>query len=222
MILAAVFTAVSVALLAVGGIVYAGDAAWRRDALPVEAVITSTLGGRNSARHMVAYEVDGVEYTGVLSYDETGLYEGRTVTLHVNPENPAEFRDGGAGIAAMVLGIIGAAFLIPAVILWIAALGQSRRAAALRRDGTEITAEVLGAQPTSMVVNGARTYVVQCQWMNPQDDTTYIFRSPRLTYDPTALLRERGIARLPVLIDPHNPKRYYVVLDAVEEKVVVL
>lgn len=218
-ILAIVFTAVCLVMAAIGGVVYAQSAAWRRTALPVEAMITGY--GRGES-YTIEYEVNGVTYDGVLHYSESGMRVGRPETIYVNPDDPADFRDRSADIVALVMLILAGAFLIPAAILWFIYLRGRKREAYLRGQGTEVVAQIIDVQPTNIRVNNARTYAIQCSWENPQDDTTYIFRSAALTYNPAALLQERGITTLPVLIDPYNPKRYFVDLSALEERTVVL
>lgn len=222
-ILAVVFMLLSVALLAGGGIVYMNYAAWKRNALPVTAVVTdSVYRSESDTRYIIAYDVDGVTYDGALNYSDSSLYTGRKVEIYVNPDNPREFRTNAANIVAIVFGAIGGSFLIPAVVLCWAALRGRGREKRMKAYGMEIVAEIMEVQPTALSINNRRTYAIYCRWKNPQDDTMYIFRSAALTLDPTVILQERAITALPVWVDRHNYHKYWVDLSAVEEKVVVL
>ena len=80
-------------------------------------------------------------------------------------------------------------------IVWRESLSHSR---------AEITRVELN---TSLVVNGANPYRIECQWLDPARNEMHIFHSANIWFDPTNYIPGKTIE---VLVDPDNPRRYAV------------
>lgn len=92
-----------------------------------------------------------------------------------------------------------------------AAVLQVRKVEWLKQFGQPVQADLIGAEHnTSLEINGVHPYVVAAQWLNPMSGQVHVFRSENLRYDPTPYLTQKT---LQVLIDPQNPKRYWMDLS---------
>jgi hypothetical protein len=103
------------------------------------------------------------------------------------------------------LGAVFSSFGIVAVVR--KALG-SRKNDWLQQNGRRIQAEITRVElNTSLVVNGANPYCIECQWLDPARNEMHIFHSANIWFDPTNYIPGKTIE---VLVDPDNPRRYAV------------
>lgn len=73
-------------------------------------------------------------------------------------------------------------------------------------------------QNTSYKVNKKSPYIIYCKWVDKGANTTYLFKSVNLWYNPKIIIKEKGITTFPVYLNPNNPKQYYVSTEEIEEK----
>ena len=59
---------------------------------------------------------------------------------------------------------------------------------------------------TSLEVNGKNPWRVTSQWLDPASNKLRVFHSENLWFDPTQFVKAKTVT---VLLDPKNPKRYY-------------
>ena len=62
----------------------------------------------------------------------------------------------------------------------------------------------------SIRVRGRNPYRIVCQWLEPRTQTVYVYRSKPIWYNPEDYIRQE---KIPVRIDPANPRRYVVDLS---------
>jgi hypothetical protein len=78
----------------------------------------------------------------------------------------------------------------------------------LQQNGRRIQAEITRVDlNTSLEVNGANPYRIECQWLDPARNEVHIFHSANIWFDPTNYFSGNTIE---VLVNPENPRRYAV------------
>ena len=91
---------------------------------------------------------------------------------------------------------------------------------ALLTSGTRVYANITDINiNTSYNVNGRHPYVIHCQWTHPTSGITYLFKSGNLWFNPDFLIRERNIVSLPVYLNMEKPKKYYIDISELSDKV---
>jgi len=139
------------------------------------------------------------------NYSSLGSYEiGQKVTLYYDPSKPEDATLDGEGwwnwfpfIFLVTHGGVGIGGLY-----W---LEKKRRLQNwLQQSGHEVQAKFTGIKET---YNKGRYYSVQCEWTDPYTNLLYTFESDSTSKDPTGLIAQGSTVR--VLIDPNNPKRYW-------------
>jgi len=129
---------------------------------------------------------------------------GQKIDLYYDPSNPEDVTLEGEGwwnwfpfIFLFTHGGVGIGGLY-----W---LEKKRRLHQwLQQSGHEVQAKFTGIKET---YNKGRYYTVQCEWTDPYTNTLYTFESESSSKDPSGLIGPSATIR--VLIDPNNPKRYW-------------
>ena len=111
-------------------------------------------------------------------------------------------------LAPVILGGIGSIFLLIGGGMLVSQIVARRRRERLMASGRRVTARIQGVDlNTSIAVNGRHPFCITSQWMNPDTGELHVFRSDGIWYDPSMHIDRETVD---VLIDPANPKRYYV------------
>jgi len=205
------------ALLGLGGLI-AGvqyPARWQNykaRAIVVEAVIhvgTGSKAGRYAA--YVDYRAGGREYQDKelpnWLYDSRNSKDGDTVTIYVDPDNPSRFRveDPVSPVMFKVLGIF---FLLAGAIPLTVMTTRAFTARQLMGSGHKVMADIVEVAEGNAFKNGEQSKHVICEWRDGHEPRR--FKSRILWTDPSGAIARKGIKRLPVYIDPKNPRRYFV------------
>ncbi len=96
-----------------------------------------------------------------------------------------------SGIGGTMLGLI---------------MGSNRREKWLLENGQFIFTEYDSIQlDTSLRINGQNPYRILSQWLNPQNNTVYVFKSKPILFNPEKYIPGKTIQ---VHIKPDNPKHY--------------
>lgn len=139
---------------------------------------------------------------------------GEHVRLWYDADDPTQVVLSGSD-RWLLPAIFGGFFLIFGGIGYGGLAGQffkSRRRRWLAAHGHPVEATLLGVlHNTSVRVNGASPFVVQCQWHDPLQHRVHVFESDPLWFNPANFLPPNRPLR--VLIDPRNPKSYLVDLS---------
>ena len=134
---------------------------------------------------------------------------GERVALYYDPQSPERAHIDNFGqnwLGSLIVGGIGSVFLAIGLLFVLPPLFAKRRAAELLVSGTTVKAEVVDVELNgSLSVNGRNPYRIVAQWLNPQTNKLYVFRSANLWFDPGPYVSESLVT---VMIDPANPKRY--------------
>ncbi len=84
---------------------------------------------------------------------------------------------------------------------------EKQKSARLRSIGRPVKAQVTGAEPTGLIVNGVPYYKISAQWLDTASSAVHIFHSFSLNYDPTPSLQ--GVTEVTVYVNPSNQKDYW-------------
>lgn len=107
-----------------------------------------------------------------------------------------------------VVLILGAVFLAVGLTMLVAGRLNHRRKIDLRTSGTRVAAEFQTVRcDHRFTINDRKSYVIICQWLNPETQKLHIFKSEKIWFDPTRVINRPTID---VYIQPGNPQKYYV------------
>lgn len=131
---------------------------------------------------------------------------------------------GGAGLAMLILGIyIGN--LIPLLFgIIFSAVGFTPAIIFFRKKWIKhqvikmnvvIDTDFLDLTYAQYSINGFVPLIIRSQWLDVENNLIYQFKSSPLSVDPSKYLSKE--LKIPVFINPDNPKEYYMDLAAIPE-----
>lgn len=152
-----------------------------------------------------------IQFVSSTSSNPPSYSIGEKVEVLYNPEssNDAKIKSffslwGGT----IILGILGAVFLIVVGIIVLYNKRKSNLQKQLIQSGVKIEADYQRVVVNnSFSVNGRHPYQIISQWQNPTTKKLHIFTSDNIWFDPTNFIKTDKIE---VLIDENNPKKYMV------------
>lgn len=134
---------------------------------------------------------------------------GESLTVLYDPQYPDRAQIDSFTenwFASLVLGGIGAVFLLIGSALVVPPLLAKRRARELSSSGQSVLAELLEVRRnTALSINGNSPWQIVAQWQNPATGKVHLFSSDNLWFDPSPYMNDQQVG---VFIDPQNPKRY--------------
>ena len=154
------------------------------------------------------YIYDSNTKTGYTSYKI-----GQEIELIYDKNNPQNARVNSfldIWFLTIIMGVGGWASTIGGTILLFFTLKKRRLEEYLIKNGQRISAEFISIGRGNISINEETSYVINCQWQNPQNNVLYVFKSDDIWFDPTNYIKDKKIE---VLIDPKDPKKYYVDLS---------
>lgn len=106
-----------------------------------------------------------------------------------------------------IFGAIGLAMIDAGIAMLVVSALSARKEKWLRESGKAITTEFQAVEVnTSVRVNNRNPYQIVSQWLNPETNEVYVFKSKNIWFNPEEFIQSSEIR---VLIDPDNPKRYF-------------
>lgn len=175
--------------------------------------------GETEERVYVSYQAQGRHYVKRLGYYRADFYEGKRIQIYYDRLNPGKIGSEEGNVFVVVgLTLMGIAFLWVGISMKIKHhLGPIHRDR-LREKGRRIEADYEGTGD-GVTVNGSSGCYLKCRWLDVETGKQYQFRSIEICGDPTLIMREKGITKVPVLINPKNPKQYYVDMEELHDRV---
>ncbi len=154
----------------------------------------------------VSYEYKGVKYTGNPGRYDGSKVEGDTITIYVNPKNPAEIwaqEDTGFEFwASIVTGFIclaiGIGCLIPSVIMI--------RKMMLKKNGLCYRLPIVDVETGNIRVNNQLSNRVVLEDRKLDENVTYIYKSDSIYEDMSGYVGSKAM----VYVDAKDPDFYYV------------
>lgn len=162
---------------------------------------------------------ESVSFRGSVCSKPPAYAVGERVRVLYPPTAPASaridsFRENW--FVSLVLGGIGAGFVLIGSALVLPPLLARRRARALAVHGQAVFAEPVDVQRnTRYSVNGQHPWRILAQWQNPATGKLHLFHSENLWFDPSRFVATQK--QLRVLIDPQKPGRYSMDLSFLPE-----
>lgn len=164
----------------------------------------------------VSYTVEGETYTSRLNGYSSSFYPGKEIEIYYDREDPERIGARMFDLLFLIFPGIGAVFFLIGGTGMLVLLGRKKRDQNLKETGRRVYgAYQKTAQNLLYTVNRRHPYYIVCQWRDPEDGKTYLFRSGNLWMDPEPLIQARNITVFPVYFDPRNKKRYVVDTEAV-------
>jgi hypothetical protein len=170
-------------------------------------------GGSSTWKPRVKYATPGGEeitFNASFSSNPAPYQVGEAVPVLFSPQDPREARIKGYSslwLGPTILSGLGLVFAaIGGGILLARRLGRRKREY-LMAYGNAIETDVQGVERnTSLEVNGKNPWRIASQWLEPGSSKLRVFHSENLWFDPTRFVTQKQVT---VLLDPANPKRYY-------------
>ncbi len=136
---------------------------------------------------------------------------GEKVTMLYQAEDPDNAKADSLSdlwVGPIVLSILGVAFLLPALIMFIIPVLSGNKAEKLQRTGQAIKAKIVSIEQNEAIsVNGRCPWRIACQWHNQLENRVYVFYSQNFWFDPEDYIKSDEFT---VFIDKSNPKKYWV------------
>ena len=209
-----VFLAVGILLLMIGAITALHTQNLLRDGVTTAGKVIRLDRGASQRSYFPVVQFQAgdeqITFKSRMGSNPAPFRVGEIVTVVYDPLDPqhASIKSFGQmwGLS-VILGALGVVFAaIPSVTLIVGARRRKLNAW-LRQFGQRVTTKFDRVeQNTKIRVNGAYPYRIFSQGQNPFTGQVESFCSKNLWMDPSPYLRDRSID---VLIDPNNPKRYW-------------
>lgn len=219
-ILKVIFIAVGLVMISGAVIISLYNRKFFKTAEKTTAVITDIEvsqhwhNGKKDSRHTVyvTYEVDGVQYDNIsLGYYSSGMFVGKTINIYYKKNNPGKVKTKGIAVDSIVLGGLGAAFLVVGIILVCAFSNKSKK---IKQNGVRYIADIINITLNESVrLNGRHPYIVDCQVVDAVTGATSLYRSRNIYEDISVY----GLEKVPVYVDNNNPAKYYVDIEEAVE-----
>ena len=212
-----VFLIVGLALLTGAFFLYQNKKAFLAKADTAQGTVIELLESRSdnsiTYKPLVSFKTkEGaqIEFTSSVSSNPPSYSEGETVEVLYDPSNPRDANINGFSslwLGPLILGILGAVFsLIGFSIIFFKRLKQ-RKSQYLLDNGKRISTKFDSIQlNSSYKVNGRSPFQIYSQWQDATTNKLYVFKSDDIWFDPTDFI---GAEPIKVMIDPQNPKKYY-------------
>lgn len=186
----------------------------------IERIDTSyDFDGDETYNVWVSYRIGHVEYNNKLNYYSPSYYEGKKIKIYYDKLNPNKIEtDGSRKILWMIPGM-GVLFLLIGVIPLVMMSCRNKTKKKLFETGMGVNAKYKEVVVnTRLSVNGVNPYNIICDWVNPNDGKTYIFKSDNIWFDPINVIEQNRIEYFKVYIDRNNIKKYVVDTSNIGEK----
>jgi hypothetical protein len=222
-LVSALFTLVGVGLLGSGALLYSNTRAFLRDAIEGTGMVIAVDRSRSADGDGFVYypvieftPLDGnqIEFTANVGSNPPAYAVGDSVNLLYRPESPqaARIKDfWSLWLGEIIVVGIGGVFTPIGLGGLATAYGKQRQRADLQKNGVQILTKFHRVSlNTAISLNDRHPFCIFSQWQDPATSEVHLFQSEDLWFDPSDAIPTRGIT---VLIQPNNPKKYYVPLD---------
>ena len=169
---------------------------------------------RYSRRTAIKYEVEGQSLEQLLNEYSSSMYEGKIITVLVNPEDYYDVRTSTLlYLPAIIFGVVAIPFLVVSIILIVVMVSRNKRFSRIYEEGKRITAEVTGGRINrNYSVNNRHPWRMECRYEDTFSGEEHVFKSGNVWFDPNQYLG-RPIS---VYILDGNYSNYYIDVDSLD------
>lgn len=223
------FPAIGVLMLAIAVVIWTTRMRFEATAIHADGEVTalvhsSSTDSDGNSSSIYCPEVrflsrDGrtVEFSGSTCTQPASYDVGDSVEVLYPADAPRRARLNGFAerwLGALIVGGIGLVFALVGLAITVPILLRGRRARDLQQSGRPVSAMVTEvARNGGLEVNGQSPWRIHAQWQDPATRKLHIFESDNLWFDPSPYLHKE----IRVMLDPSNPKRYWVDTIALPE-----
>ena len=167
---------------------------------------------RYSRRTAIKYEVEGQSLEQLLNEYCSSMYEGKIITVLVNPEDYYDVRTSTLlYLPAIIFGVVAIPFLVVSIILIVVMVSRNKRFSRIYEEGKRITAEVTGGRINrNYSVNNRHPWRMECRYEDTFSGEEHVFKSGNVWFDPNQYIG-RPIS---VYILDGNFSNYYIDVDS--------
>ena len=167
---------------------------------------------RYSRRTAIKYEVEGQSLEQLLNEYSSSMYEGKIITVLVNPEDYYDVRTSTLlYLPAIIFGVVAIPFLVVSIILIVVMVSRNKRFSRIYEEGKRITAEVTGGRINrNYSVNNRHPWRLECRYEDTFTGEEHVFMSGNVWFDPNQYIG-RPIS---VYILDGNFSNYYIDVDS--------
>ncbi|MCL1131908.1 DUF3592 domain-containing protein [Shewanella sairae] len=152
----------------------------------------------------------GYEFTSSISSNPPSYQVGEFVEVMYLESNPNEAKINGFfslwGLA-LILAFLGMVFSSIGFGMLLFDILKNRKGNYLVENGLKVEAKFSSVELNySLQVNGRNPYRIVAEWLDPESNTIYMYKSKNLWFDPTDYIRNEYIS---VYVDKAKPKKHY-------------
>ena len=151
-----------------------------------------------------------ISFSSSVSSNPPSYNEGENVEVLYDPINPNNATIKGFKslyLGVLIVGIIGTAFFILGFISIRFGYLKQKKLQYLLDNGQRISTKFENVQLNSSSKENVRnSFLIYSQWLNPNTNELYVFKSDTIRFDPTDFIKTKEIM---VMIDPRDPRKYF-------------
>lgn len=166
----------------------------------------------------VQYDANGKTYESELGSYVSSFYEGQTIDIYYEKENPKKIGTEGTELMILIFPVVGLIVMVAGIIGFVGKKKRKQEIDELKNNGQLIHATFIESKRNmAYAVNGRHPYNVFAEWVDPEDGKTYTFKSDNMWGNTWDMIGEYGSAvkEIPVYINRENKDKYYMDLDSV-------
>lgn len=151
-----------------------------------------------------------IKFSSSVGSNPASYNVGENVEVLYDPINPNKAEINGFSslyLAPLILGVIGTAFFLIGFMSIRFGYLKQKKLQYLSDNGKRISTKFENVQlNSSSKANGRNPFQIYSQWLNPNTNELYVFKSDDIWFDPTEFIKTEEIK---VMIDPNDPKKYF-------------
>lgn len=151
-----------------------------------------------------------IKFSSDTGNNPSGFTEGESIEVFYDPSNPhnASINDFYTlYLGVTVLGFIGAIFFLTGFSFFLSDRSKQKKIDFLQQGGKSIITKYIDVQvDLGVSINDSNPYFICTEWLDLKTNKILFFESENIWFNPTKFIKTDEIM---VLIDPENPKNYY-------------
>lgn len=203
----------SIILIIFDIIILVNDYLEEQKSVTIEAKISSLEYENNKLSAKISYEVENKIYEIPYKLNKENYAVGDKIEVKYNKNNPSKLINN-KHILIIIITIPVIIILLKISLLYIIKnLKENKKTKYLKNNGILINAPILEIYNNK--IKNKYYYIVRLKYINPQDNTSYIFESEKTLVNLKNNIESKNINSLPVYIDPNNTTSYYVDISSI-------